>query len=464
MKILFFCVDCINGDLGCIVNGLEDYARLLDELSYQLNVSDTLHLSSEDSISTTTDFEKEKYKIEGSGSRSKLDQASSAELDLNFQLCSHCHSTWHSTPMETYLIRSQHLVLNSTLRLKKLRHLAYIYKRQLRQSHENASEKALVISQLEDSVHRLGCKVELLNEEAEKKSKDLTELSQKLNENYRMVAELSSDNLRLSTEKAAAEQLLDEVKHEQTLLKEELSKAQKVVKNSLQLASTSNVIRASSPETSASSFDFYAGSHVNRKSNRRRGSMPPPQARGGRSRATFRKHWTASGASSDYNTSENSPRKQRCSSSSSRAGTKSGTNVGTDLSSPDLGVDLVCSDPFSSLERGSANADCLSDFSQFQALMEENKRLKQDKERLSEKLTQSKGALRETLDRLHKKDFHVSPLHQSSRSRIFSSAVAAAVSNKPPPPTLKEEFLAFSHSHALNKKTKMSRQTSHEKQ
>ena len=38
------------------------------------------------------------------------------------------------------------------------------------------------------------------------------------------------------------------------------------------------------------------------------------------------------------------------------------------------------------------------------AILEENKRLKQDKERLAEKLSQSKGALRETLDRLHKKD------------------------------------------------------------
>ena len=38
------------------------------------------------------------------------------------------------------------------------------------------------------------------------------------------------------------------------------------------------------------------------------------------------------------------------------------------------------------------------------AMLEENKRLKQDKERLAEKLSQSKGALRETLDRLHKKD------------------------------------------------------------
>ena len=100
--------------------------------------------------------------------------------------------------------------------------------------------------------------------------------------------------------------------------------------------------------------------------------------------------------------------------------------------------------------------------------MEENKRLKQDKERLSEKLTQSKGALRETLDRLHKKDTHLSMSPMPSR-RIFSSAVAAAVSNKPPPPatttaSLKEEFLAFSKNHPINKKAKAARQNSHEKQ
>ena len=38
------------------------------------------------------------------------------------------------------------------------------------------------------------------------------------------------------------------------------------------------------------------------------------------------------------------------------------------------------------------------------AILDENKRLKHDKERLTEQLSQSKGALRETLDRLHKKD------------------------------------------------------------
>lgn len=78
------------------------------------------------------------------------------------------------------------------------------------------------------------------------------------------------------------------------------------------------------------------------------------------------------------------------------------------------------------------------------AILEENKRLKQDKERLSEKLSQSKGALRETLDRLHKKD--ASTMSPLPSRRIFSSAVAAAVSSNQPPPSLKEEFLAFSKS------------------
>ena len=168
----------------------------------------------------------------------------------------------------------------------------------------------------------------------------------------------------------------------------------------------------------------------------------------------MRKHLTSG---SDY-TSENSLRKR----SMSRGGLGGGVGpTNNDLSSPDLGVDLVCSDPFSSLERS-------TDLGRFQALMEENKRLKHDKERLSEKLTQSKGALRETLDRLHKKDAHLSMSPMPSR-RIFSSAVAAAVSNKPPPTatttaSLKEEFLAFSKSHPISKKAKAARQTSHEKQ
>ena len=129
---------CEDGIFGCIFNGLEDYARLLDELSYQLNVSDTLHLSSEDSeLAVDNDY---------------IELTSE---DLNLKLCSHCLAAW-PTPVEDHLVRSQNLILNSTLRLKRLRTLCYGLKRKLRQSYETSSEKSLVISQLEDSVNRLG--------------------------------------------------------------------------------------------------------------------------------------------------------------------------------------------------------------------------------------------------------------------------------------------------------------------
>ena len=47
-------------------------------------------------------------------------------------------------------------------------------------------------------------------------------------------------------------------------------------------------------------------------------------------------------------------------------------------------------------------------------------------------------------------DFYSSPM---PARRIFSSAVAAAVTNQPPP-SLKEEFLAFSKSHKIKGKQK----------
>jgi len=358
------------------------------------------------------------------------------------------------------------LLLNSTNSLRKLRNLCSRLNKRLGNSHGQITEKNLHISQLEEAVKHLGAKVESTTDEAERKSKDVAELHLKLNENYRLVAELSSDNLRLSTEKAAAEELLDEVKHEQSLLKKDLGKAQKVLEGTM-AAQGGNFQenwqmrpRQSSPETSASSFDFFptaSSSSIsanNSRSNQwRRGSIPP------RGRQKSNRNWK-SGANSDYASVEipASPRKR----SNSRSNATTGNVPASDVSSPDLGVDLG-SDPFSSLERtndislvqqlGRGNPSIV-------AMLEENKRLKQDKERLAEKLSQSKGALRETLDRLHKKD--ASTLSPLPSRRIFSSAVAAAVSNQPPP-SLKEEFLAFSKSHRFkgNKQKKSSNDNKH---
>ena len=106
-----------------------------------------------------------------------------------------------------------------------------------------------------------GNKVDITTEENEKKSKDLADVQRKLNDYYKLVAELKSDNLRLSTEKSAAEQLLEEVKQDQTLLKEKLNKAQRVIEDSMPPAKDDcwhvSKHRQSSPETSASSFDYF---------------------------------------------------------------------------------------------------------------------------------------------------------------------------------------------------------------
>ena len=59
---------------------------------------------------------------------------------------------------------------------------------------------------------KIGNKVDTVNEENERKSKDFQEVQRKLTDYYKFVAELKSDNLRLSTEKSAAEQLLEEVR------------------------------------------------------------------------------------------------------------------------------------------------------------------------------------------------------------------------------------------------------------
>ncbi len=147
----------------------------------------------------------------------------------------------------------------STLSLRKLRHFCSRLTLKLNKSGQELSEKRLLTTQLEEAVKHLGAKVDSTTEDVDKKSKELQELHVKLNENYKLVAELSSDNLRLSTEKAAAEQLLDEVKSQRELLREELNKAQKVVEQSMGQYHDWHpaTLRPSSPETSASSFDFF---------------------------------------------------------------------------------------------------------------------------------------------------------------------------------------------------------------
>lgn len=323
-----------------MLNSLQEYSRIMDELSFQLNLSDTLidHHCTADSQS----------------SEDENDDKNEEDLDnIKLDLCYACSK---SLPMELEdcLHRWGMLLVNSTLSLKHLRKSCCQIKRKLRKSHGNLGEKNLLISQLEEAVKHLGAKVESTSDEVERKSRDLAELHQKMNENYRLVAELSSDNLRLSTEKAAAEQLLDEIQHDKALLKGELGKAQKIIENSM--AGTfqdswhasqhhHHHQRPSSPETSASSFDYFPpNSPASHKGQRhhRRGSMPP----GGRGRPKTSRKWKGS---SDYASEvpTSTPRRR------SFSRTSVPTIPASDVSSPDLGVDLG-SDPFSSLERSNS--------------------------------------------------------------------------------------------------------------
>ena len=174
-----------------------------------------------------------------------------------------------------------------------------------------------------------------------------------------------------------------------------------------------------------------------------------------------------------------------------------------DISSPDLGVDLG-SDPFSSLERTgkktyqSISRECI--FSgkwkwindtwkpyiyivldipaPVNLLVEENHRLRSDNEKLMSKLTQSKGVLKDTLERLatnSSNEAHQSNtgnttsstkestrpmLPTASRTRLFSQAInacqldkqIASITQKERRTNLKEEFLEFSRTHSSPKK------------
>ena len=111
----------------------------MDELSYQLDVSDTLTYS---------------------------DETSSEEIDQNlifenedFQL-ELCHSCAKFIPieLEECLQRWRLLLLSSTVSLRKLRNLSSKLKKRLSQSHATLTEKNLHISQLEDAIKHLGKK------------------------------------------------------------------------------------------------------------------------------------------------------------------------------------------------------------------------------------------------------------------------------------------------------------------
>jgi len=236
------------------------------------------------------------------------------------------------------------------------------------------------------------------------------EAKSRLNENYILIAKLSGENLRLLGEYSKLETMLEELKKSSAAMElrledqicslnrklfdkeKELEKLRDKIKEfenrSLHLKEKvedlqNKSLEKCSPDTS-SSFDFFPVSAISPVSSSARHQSFRPRAFSACTQGPSAKHI------------------------SSKL---------TDLSSPDLGVDME-SDTFSSLERGKSHRVGSLTFDRVvqenKVLRQDKELLRQDKEILTQKLCRSKTALQETLLRLSKsnmqKQDQVSPM------------------------------------------------------
>ena len=131
------------------------------------------------------------------------------------------------------------LLAGSTYSLHRLRRLCYRFRKRIKYLSGDLIAKQLQINQLQDNAIILRqkadktdeclCEMAMMKDDIQNKTNELSDLQDKLNENYRLVAGLSSENLKLSSEKLKADDLVNEVIKEQARLKQELQKAIQVV-------------------------------------------------------------------------------------------------------------------------------------------------------------------------------------------------------------------------------------------
>jgi len=248
------------------------------------------------------------------------------------------------------------------------------------------------------------------------------EAKSRLNENYILIAKLSSENLRLLGEYSKLETMVEELKKSSLAMElrledeicslngklfdkeKELEKLQEKINEfenrSLDLKEKvehlqNNSRQKCSPDTS-SSFDFFPTSGLSPLSTS----------------ATF-----------------DSFRPRAFSACTQGPSAKHLSSKLTDVSSPDLGVDME-SDPFSSLERGKSHRVGSLTFDRVvqenKVLRQDKEILRQDKEILTQKLGRSKTALQETLLRLSKSNMQK------------QDQVSPAVTRRPPSRLLSE--------------------------
>ena len=312
----------------------------MDALAYQLDVSESFD--------------------SGHGTELEDDDDSEADFDdslegIRFDPCKTCAKIT-CREVQICLQRSCGLVQTATKCLRKLRQITCSLSLQLGKAKENSANHGNILSQLEQAHSHLLEQTEVnsnLRESLDSVNEECRDLQRKLNENYKLVAELSNENLRLTGEKVRNDEQLAELRREKDLLMRELDQSrnhqsnwqQETSGNCSNLESESQQRyerRCLSCNPSRRSNSAHSNpAHHNR--NHSRGYRGRSQGSwGSRKYGKHQQNW-------DYASSggQDPPRAMSSASSFTAAVPKSALS---DISSPDLGVD-VSSDPFSSLER-----------------------------------------------------------------------------------------------------------------
>jgi hypothetical protein len=193
---------CPVGSLKCLLSGLDEFSRTMNELEYQLDLSDTIDSGN---VTGIEENEEEVYDENGHSALNNVIMLSESEGaqkvaknfdDFHVQLCQSCSS---SLPLEVEncLHRCGGLLAGSTYSLHRLRRLCYRFRKRVKYLGGDLVAKQLQINQLQDNVIILRQKADktdeclhemaILKEDIQNKTNELSNLQDKLNENYRLV-------------------------------------------------------------------------------------------------------------------------------------------------------------------------------------------------------------------------------------------------------------------------------------
>ncbi|XP_071746763.1 uncharacterized protein [Lepeophtheirus salmonis] len=421
--------ECIMGN--CLKENLARIKIVMDSLSYEIDSTNSI-----DSDVTDEEDDIIEGEIRDRNFMIHSNITGMNELkNINIKVCYSC-SERISKELQNSLRRSNTLLKYSTSTIRRLKRIIRHHEIHSEKSRDELNYTMNTLSELESSLldvrnkseeteNLLRNQLEVKLKELEYKNKETQNIKTKLNENYNLVAQLSSENLSLSREKTRLEESLlcfqkiesspEHCKKQYPL--EKMNSSYRPLTNDSNGCwsmpqSKNTKIRSSnlrsSPETS-SSFDFLSenasknlnsfsvskSNNANINNNNIVVPVTPPPLRlhriGSRSSLRKKNQNRNSCIISEAEECTNSIGKMKETGKHfSSIGNLSGTS---DISSPDLGVDMSSSDPFSSLERR-----CLSNSDTIGSIMHENYQLRRENKQLIEKLSRPISNFKDTMD------------------------------------------------------------------